>query len=736
MKQPNENRTASPEAAAAEAKRRAGGRRIVLWTAVAVLLLAAAGIILLRNSISRALYDERRTMLTLVTETAADIVNENISMEWNQVEIIGRVVTDALQGGAAAEEAIRQSCELLAIEAEEYFFLVDENGKYYASDGTYGKMTDLTPFTSDTADRTEYIATLPHLDPTITYLIFRERLVEPIRVQTEHGETEVRYFAYAHSLAELREKVSNLFAGATNVFIYDESGAMLYKEFGIRLLLEGYNIYPKFALSGRPYGEEPEALIAACKNRESLTVELTITDEEYYFCSAPLDAADWSLAFIVQEAYIGDMQGGGLGRVVLSVSVLVILMGALVVAVVAAVLRRRAGERRLAESEQVAAALAEASRAKSDFLSNMSHDIRTPINGIMGMTTIAMSAADNPDKVRSCLGKIDGASHHLLSLINDVLDMSRIERGKTTIHTDRADIRALCDNCGSIIRGQLVGRTLDFEMHIDAQDTRLYIDELHLRRVLINILGNAIKFTRDGGSVTFLCRQTDGDEQTAQYRFEIRDTGIGMSPEFREHIFEAFSQEETGERTQYKGTGLGMAITKQLVELMGGTIEVESEKGLGSCFVVTLSFEKDLSVTEDRSDAVLSTNLRGVRILLAEDNELNMEIATELLTEAGAEVDPAVDGQEALERFRSQPAGRYDIILMDIMMPRMTGLEAAGAIRRLERPDAQTIPIVAMTANAFDEDVRASREAGMNAHLSKPIDIREVIRAVASFCKK
>ena len=378
----------------------------------------------------------------------------------------------------------------------------------------------------------------------------------------------------------------------------------------------------------------------------------------------------------------------------------------------------------------------EANRAKSDFLSRMSHDIRTPINGVIGMTEIARMNNDNPDKVKECLDKIDGASHHLLEIINEILDMSKIEGGGINVNHAPLDLKALCDECVSIATSQLVNRKLNIASHLDGiLHSRLIGDELHLKQILINILGNAVKFTPDEGTISFFVKEEYNDEDKSLFRFTIEDTGSGMKPEYLSTIFDRFSQEDEGARSSYQGTGLGMAITKQLVELLDGKISVESKLNVGSRFTVEIPMEIDDSVIgEPVKDDMIDLN--GINVLLAEDNELNAEIAKVLLEHHGVNVIVVPNGKLALEHFALSEPGEYDAILMDIMMPEMDGLEATAKIRQLERSDAKTIPIIAMTANAFEEDKQKSFEAGMNDHVSKPVDPKLLQRVIAVHTKR
>ena len=375
-----------------------------------------------------------------------------------------------------------------------------------------------------------------------------------------------------------------------------------------------------------------------------------------------------------------------------------------------------------------------ANRAKTTFLNNMSHDIRTPMNAIIGFTNIAMKHEPEPE-VRGCLEKIRESSDHLLTLINDVLDISRIESGKIKFAPIGVDIVEVADTVLSIMYGFLSNRNITFHTHLAIPETRYVLaDAVRIREVLVNILGNAVKFTGDGGSITFTSDYLPGaDDRHMIVRYRVTDTGVGMTKEFVKHIFDEFSQEESSARTYYKGSGLGMAISKRYVDLMGGNISVESEKGKGSTFTVELPLElTEADKVQKQASPGDSTDLAGVKILMAEDNDLNAEIAMVQLEELGIHITRASDGKEALKIFASNQPGTFDIIFMDIMMPKMNGYEATKAIRALQnRPDARTIPIIAMTANAFAEDVQASLDAGMNGHLSKPIVIDEVVKTIA-----
>lgn len=372
----------------------------------------------------------------------------------------------------------------------------------------------------------------------------------------------------------------------------------------------------------------------------------------------------------------------------------------------------------------------DANRAKTNFLSSMSHDIRTPINGVIGMTEIAKIHVNEPDRIEDCLMKIDTVSQHLLSLVNDVMDMNSIETGTVNIKCYSMNINDFAESCINIMHGQLLGRDIIFNSEINVEHPEVLGDESHLKQAIINILGNAVKFTADGGRINFNVRELSCNNNKVRIRMTVSDTGIGMQPEFVKHIWDPFSQENSGARTNYKGTGLGMVITKRYVEMMQGIVYVDSEPGKGSTFTVDITFDLDKD-SDNANEKERLKDLRGARVLLVEDNELNQEIAKNLLEDFGMIVNTADDGKIAVDMFNSSERDYYNLILMDIMMPVMDGLEASKKIRSLDREDAKSVIIIAMTANAFDYDIQKSLDAGMNAHLSKPIDVKKLKKVIS-----
>lgn len=381
----------------------------------------------------------------------------------------------------------------------------------------------------------------------------------------------------------------------------------------------------------------------------------------------------------------------------------------------------------------------QANTAKTDFLNRMSHDIRTPLNGILGMLDIAQKNETNPKALLECHEKMRTAAFHLKALVNDVLDMQRMETDRFFLEQIPFDIREILDNCWSMLEAQASRLDITLKKIKPGSLKYPYLigSPLHIRQIFMNLLSNAIKYNKPGGSISVHAKIIRQVHQNVIYKFIISDTGIGISPEFQKHIFEPFAQEDTGARTIYKGTGLGMAIVHRLVQEMGGTIQLKSEKNVGSTFTLILPFTIDEHQPSASAETATDTptDLTDLHILVVEDNELNLEIAVFSLEAAGLNVSTAINGLEAVRLFEKSKPYEYDIILMDIMMPVMNGLDAAKAIRGLSRPDAPTVPIIALSANAFAEDIQKSKNAGINEHLAKPLEMDKVLKVIASYCK-
>ncbi len=381
-------------------------------------------------------------------------------------------------------------------------------------------------------------------------------------------------------------------------------------------------------------------------------------------------------------------------------------------------------------------------RFKMDFLFNISHDIRTPMNSIMGFTALAKSHIHDPDILEDYLGKVDMSNRHMMSLIDDILEMSSIESGKVSLKTEPCDLSVQLDGVITMLRPSLDEKHQTLTTHTELPDKEVYADTARFCRIMSNVIGNAVKFTPDGGHITVSARVKEVPGMGySRYEFTVTDDGIGMSEEFLTRIFRAFEREETSTKTGYPGAGLGLSITKSLLDMMGGSISVKSRKGEGSSFLISIPLKNaDFADIREKPDLtpeeLAEVPTEGVRILLVEDIEINRLLAETVLRKFGFTVESVVDGCDAVDAVRSHPEGYYSLVLMDIQMPVMNGYEAARAIRALRRPDTASLPIIALSANAGMEDKRMSIESGMNTHIAKPFDTDNLVNTIKKYIKQ
>lgn len=620
---------------------------------------------------------------------------------------------------------------------------LDTMGTAYLAEGDMGIWDDVGRL-ADGEERHTFVSDTSNVNGT--FLAFTQKLSKPIIV----GEDEIRFthLVLLKDIEALKKYyTTESYGGNAATYIIKENGTLAYYDaqndlFGVK------NIFK--ALANAEYVQERsfEEIKDQLNSKGVVATNIMIDQIEYYYCLTTLSSSDMTLMLLIPAEYVAASTMNIMNSTIRVVIIIMMLMVVLIVLALISIIKVQRSSRlvkieqknneelnklRLAAEEAMIAAES-ASKAKSTFLSNMSQDIRTPMNAIIGFTNIGLKQNPTPE-LKNCLEKISNSSEHLLTLINDVLDISRIESGKIKYTPLPIDIREVTDTVLNIMHGFLSNRNINFRTRRTRIETPYVLaDAVRIREVLVNILGNAVKFTDDGGSIIFEMNYHPWeDDKHIVVCYRISDTGVGMSEEFVEHIFDEFSQEENSARTQYKGTGLGMAITKRYVDLMGGTISVESKKNEGSTFTIEIPFElTDESEVRKQGIPASKADLTGVKILMAEDNELNAEIAMVQLEEAGIQVTRASDGKEVVKIFAENPPGTFDIILMDVMMPEMNGYEATKAIRSMNnRHDDSNIPIIAMTANAFAEDVQASLDAGMNGHIAKPINIDELIKAIA-----
>lgn len=749
--------------------RQGSKRNLTLFATVSIVLIAVFAFLALTSTVSyyksldKNLFSERQAHIIEVTGLSAETINSTVNSSWHYLSSVESFLDiqkpldkDALLDYLKEIDDNKEDLSLI--------IAFDNDGNCHTSDGDTIIWPDKSQLMSSAPERqTIFSRQFDFEDSDEVYsMVFIQKLDKPIAMK----DTEISFVGLAVDMRTIKGSFSaSTFASNSYIYLINSNdGSRLYHNTKNDEFISGNNLFTAMEEFEFIHGGNAQDFKNGIVNGSKNGFEFIWNGVKYFVASVPIKGSSWTAVLYVPTDVIGEstnvlMQDST--RYFLEISTIVLILFAALVAFVFArrnekklseqekennKLLSEANERLVSANEQLKVARDAAdmaSQAKSDFLSAMSHDIRTPINGIMGMTAIAFRslAQNNSKKAHDCLEKIDVASQHLLSLVNDVLDMSRIESGKIKINHDSMDIRSAIENCCSIIDGQLINRdvvlireTEEFEHHM------LIGDELHLRQVFINILGNAVKFTPDGGKIYFRAKELSSENGISMYHFEFEDTGIGMSEDFIPKLFEIFTQEKGGSRTTYKGTGLGMSITKNFVDMMGGTITVESKLNVGTKFVVEIPFEIDFNAKEVPDEEIVNnaSSLEGMRVLLAEDNELNAETAIEILGFEGVIVTLAENGKIAVEKFAESNPGEFEAILMDIMMPEIDGLEATRRIRAMDRSDAD-IPIIAMTANAFEDDIKKCMAVGMNKHLSKPINtplLMKTLRNCRSLDKK
>ena len=586
----------------------------------------------------------------------------------------------------------------------------------------------------------------------------------PCEEYTINGETYTAIgTVYDHSKLDSMLSVKS-YNGNAYLFMLDNDGNITYTNQKEDKFFRNYFLLKHLKGDQAITEEEADSLQKKLDGREQ-GVELLGSDKPYYLGYCPIENNNTMLICIVEKSVVDnvlrDYQKTIVFETILMAGFILLLFAGLFYSIsrrrladqkaeyekrnneiqIQALREMQVANKKLKKAKDIATEALQtaenANKAKTDFLSNMSHDIRTPMNAIIGMTSLIRHDAGNKDKVIEYADKIDISSQHLLGIINDVLDMSKIEAGKTVFKYTDFSMPDLIEELNTIFQPQIAERNQTL-MVIKENIRHEWVngDQVHLMQIFSNLLSNAVKYTQEGGKIQFLVEECETKSSVyAKYRFLVSDNGMGMSADFKETIFDPFTRAEGSVTNKIQGTGLGMAITRNLVEAMGGTIDVESELGQGSCFEVLI----DLRIAEDRKvvltaqeeiDEPDSNTLKGMRFLCAEDNELNAEILMELLKIEGAECIICENGERVMEAFEQSAPGDYDMILMDVQMPVMNGYDATRAIRRSTHELAKTIPIIAMTANAFSEDIQYSLAAGMNAHISKPVDMKTLEKTI------
>ena len=738
----------------------------LLWgTGFVIVAVILTLFIMSQTYIQNLVYHERLNQMEEVTHQMFRSLEDVIDTHWDEVNVqCNYLYCTPLKTDTEFYRYLKKLSELSNYhERQIELVAVDSDGHYYTENGGMGLLREMN-YLADSPQWVSYVSNSLTVDDS--RMVFLEKLSTPITLQSGEKEITLCYFGISQSMTQLNDYFRcDAYENNNSVYVLDDNGFKLFNANDTELL-KGHNVYTVLSrmsyLHGSSFAEAKERL----DRTGSCYSNAVLDGTEYFYALKQMENAQWTLAFLVPAKYVAVNTQKLVSIVMIIIIVIAMVFSVITVFVGWFLLRQKQQQELQAEKEanlrleqynihltqvndelrqaqDIAAEALQsaerASKAKTDFLANMSHDIRTPMNAIIGITTLMKNELHQPEKLAEHLGKLENSGRLLLGIINDILDMSRIESGKTTLNVEKMNLPQQISQLDSIIRQQAGQRRQTFTVNTHLQHENVLADPNRLNRVLMNILSNAVKYTPTGGHIRFEVDELPRNEHYARYRFVVQDDGIGMSEAYQKTLFDPFTREERSGTNKVQGTGLGMAITKNIVDLMGGSINVESTTGKGTRFEVVLEFPIDAEADTVPEAQVLpeeeeeTSPLSGMKFLCAEDNAINAEILEMLLEANGASCTICSNGQEIVDAFASVKPGEYDMILMDVQMPVMDGLEATRRIRSGENPLGRIIPILAMTANAFLEDMQKSREAGMDEHLSKPVDIAALEQTVKRF---
>ena len=738
----------------------------LLWgIGVVIVAVILTLFIMSQTYIQNLVYHERLNQMEEVTHQMFRSLEDVIDTHWSEVNVqCNYLYCTPLKTDTEFYRYLKKLSELSNYhERQIELIAVDSAGHYYTENGRMGLLRGMK-YLESAPQRVSYVSNSLTVDDS--RMVFLKQLSTPITLQSGEKEITLRYFGISQSMTQLNDYFRcDAYENNNSVYVLDNDGFKLFNANDTELL-KGHNVYTVLSrmsyLHGSSFAEAKEQL----DRTGSCYSNAVLDGTEYFYALKQMENAWWTLAFLVPAEYVAVNTQKLVNIVMVIIIVIAMVFSVITVFVGWSLLRQKQQQELQAEKEanlrleqyniqltqandelrqaqDIAAEALQsaerASKAKTDFLANMSHDIRTPMNAIIGITTLMKNELHQPEKLAEHLGKLESSGQLLLGIINDILDMSRIESGKTTLNEEKMNLSQQISQLDSIIRQQAGQRRQTFTVETHLQHENVLADPNRLNRVLMNILSNAVKYTPTGGHIRFEVEELPRNEHYARYRFVVQDDGIGMSEAYQKTLFDPFTREERSGTNKVQGTGLGMAITKSIVDLMGGSIGVESATGRGTRFEVVLEFPIDAEADHAQpvqalpEEAEETSPLCGMKFLCAEDNAINAEILQMLLEAKGASCTICSNGQEIVDAFASVKPGDYDMILMDVQMPVMDGLEATRRIRSGENPLGRIIPILAMTANAFLEDMQKSREAGMDEHLSKPVDIAALEQTVKRF---
>ena len=733
-------------------------QNLILGCCMTGIVMLFAFFFLYHTYIQNIIYEERLNQMEEITRQMFQNLEDVIDSNWNRVTEECNYLKDAnVQTIDELCRHMKKKYELSAYADHKITLMaVDSEGGYYTESGNRGLFRELDYF-EESPEKISFV--FDSMTDNQSKMVFLNRLSEPVYLQNGEKETSILYFGIAQDMEQLNPYFNcDAYNGNNSVYVLDDNGFKLFNSNQTELI-KGHNVFSVLQNMKYLHNSSFKKTKAALEEKGCSYSNAVLDGTEYFYGLKRMENAEWTLIFLVPAEYVATNTLKLVNFVTIFIVIFTVIAAVCVILVISFVMRRNQQEAIRVErennvkletvntelrqakqaAEEAFQVAQEASRSKSSFLANMSHDIRTPMNAIIGMTSLIRYDAGDKGKVIEYADKMDTSSQHLLGIINDVLDMSKIEAGKTVFKYADFSIVDFIQELDTVFHSQIYEKQQNFTI-IKENIRHEWVtgDRVHLMQIFSNLLSNAIKYTQEGGEIQLLAEECEAKSSAyAKYRFLVSDNGMGMSADFQNTIFDAFTRAENSMTNKIQGTGLGMAITRNLVEAMGGTIDVESELGQGSCFEVLI----DLKIAEDRTVALAAQEetdeqdgniLQGMRFLCAEDNEINAEILTELLKIEGAECTICENGEEILNAFEQSVPGDYDMILMDVQMPIMNGYEATKAIRRSSHELAKKIPIIAMTANAFSEDIQHSLAAGMNAHVSKPVEMKVLEKTIRS----
>ena len=733
-------------------------RNLILGCCMTGIAMLLAFFFLYHTYIQDIIYEERLNQMEEVTHQMFQNLEDVIDSHWDRVTEECNYLKDAnVQTTDELCRHMKKKYELSAYADHKITLMaMDSEGGYYTEAGNRGLFRDLDYF-EESPEKISFV--FDSMTDNQSKMVFLNRLPEPIDLQDGEKKTSILYFGIAQDMEQLNPYFNcDAYNGNNSVYVLDDNGFKLFNSNQVELI-KGHNVFSVLQKMKYLHNSSFDKTKAELEEKGCSYSNAVLDGTEYFYGLKRMENAEWTLIFLVPAEYVATNTLKLVNFVTIFIVIFTVIAAVCVILVISFVMRRNQQEAIRVErennvkletvntelrqakqaAEEAFQVAQEASRSKSSFLANMSHDIRTPMNAIIGMTSLIRYDAGDKGKVIEYADKMDTSSQHLLGIINDVLDMSKIEAGKTVFKYADFSIVDFIQELDTVFHSQIYEKQQNFTI-IKENIRHEWVtgDRVHLMQIFSNLLSNAIKYTQEGGEIQLLAEECEAKSSAyAKYRFLVSDNGMGMSADFQNTIFDAFTRAENSMTNKIQGTGLGMAITRNLVEAMGGTIDVESELGQGSCFEVLI----DLKIAEDRTVALAAQEetdeqdgniLQGMRFLCAEDNEINAEILTELLKIEGAECTICENGEEILNAFEQSVPGDYDMILMDVQMPVMNGYEATKAIRRSSHELAKKIPIIAMTANAFSEDIQHSLAAGMNAHVSKPVEMKVLEKTIRS----